>query len=506
MLAKINSSAIIGLDGVIVDVNVSVLSKGLPSLSISGLSKKVAKEVEDRIRTALYNTGVDFPPKNITINLTPIEIPKYDLIYDLPIVVGILLVAGEIDVRLDDSVFIGEISSDGSVKHASGILSKVLSAKKHGIKNMYIPKANAREAAAIKGISIFPVESLKNLVSHLTNHVPILPQPPIEYINLIRQEEPEFDLKNISGQFKVKRAFEIAAAGGHYILLNGSFKSENSILVKAFPTILPSLTKKESFEITKIHSVIGNIHPGKSLITQRPFRSPLYSLTKSKLIGGGSNPKPGEISLAHQGVLFLDNFPKYPKSILEKINQSINQGYVQIHSLKGAVTFPTKFTLILATNSCPCGNDSSENRECTCSPNDISRYQKKVSDPILDKIDLFVQISKSKVAPQINSNRNLESSTLIRNRVEKAREIQAHRYFQDDIKCNANLSMKKINKFSKISPSARSFLTQATAELGLTASSYEKIIKISQTIADLASCDTILPNHIAESLQFRFIS
>lgn len=506
MLAKINSAATIGLDGVIIDVEVDVASRGLPSLSIVGLPSKAVEEAKDRVRTALHNTGVDFPPKRITINLAPADIPKDGPGYDLPIAVGILLAAGEFDARVNDALFIGELSLDGSVRHASGILPTVLTAKKYGIKKIYIPKSNAREAAVIKGITIYPVESLKNLVSHLTHDIPILPQPPVDFINIVREEESEFDMRDVHGQEQAKRALEIAAAGGHNLFMNGSPGSGKTMLARTFPTILPSLTEKESLEVTKIFSITGNIRPGQTLITQKPFRSPHHTTSRIGLIGGGANPMPGEISLAHRGVLFLDEFPEYPRHVLESLRQPIEDGYVQISRASGTVTYPTRFTLIAAANPCPCGYYLSKSKECTCMPGSISRYQKKISGPILDRIDLHVQVSEVKVDNLTKENPHAETSTTIRNRVEKAREIQYQRYIQDNIISNSELTTKKVKKYCQIEESARSLLTQATAKLGLTARSYFKIIKISQTIADLAGCDTILPNHIAESLQFRPIN
>ena len=480
MLAKINSAATIGLDGYIIDVTVDVISYGSPSLSIIGLPKKVVKETEDRVRTALHNSGVDFPPRKITINISPTEILKTDSKYDLPIAVGILLAAGEFDARVDDALFIGELSSNGSVMHTSGVLPIVLTAKKYGINSIYLPKSNAREAAAIKGVNIYPVESIKNLVAHLTNYVPILSQPPIEFINLEREVEFDFDMKDIYGQEQAKRALEVAAAGGHNLFIIGSKKSKKKNLAKTFPTILPSLTEKESLEITKIFSITNNIHPGKTLVTQRPFRSPHYPINRIQLIGGGANPMPGEISLAHEGVLYLDDLYKYSNNALENLSQSIEDGYIRISRTSNTITYPAKFTLLASANQY------------------LNEY------PLIDKIDLCVQVSETKVDKLTIKDYKLDSSTIIRNKVEKTREIQKQRYINDSITINAELTPKKIKKYCQIDKQARSFLTQATAKLGLTSKSYHKIIKTSQTIADLAGCDTILPNHIAESLQFRF--
>ncbi|MFC1653318.1 YifB family Mg chelatase-like AAA ATPase [Patescibacteria group bacterium] len=503
MLAKINSAATIGLDGVLIDVEVDVASRGLPSLSIVGLPDKAVEEAKDRVRTALHNVGTQFPPKKITINLAPADIPKEGPGYDLPIAVGILLAAGEFDARVDNSIFVGELSLDGSVRHAKGILPIVLTAKKYGIKKMYIPKSNAREAAVIRDIEIFPVNSLKELINHLTNVVPILPQKQIEFVSIVREEKSDFDMCDVHGQEQAKRALEIAAAGGHNVFMNGAPGSGKTMLARTFPTILPSLTEKESLEVTRIYSITGSISSGKTLITNRPFRSPHHTTSRIGLIGGGAKPKPGEISLAHRGVLFLDEFPEFPRHVLESLRQPIEDGYVQISRAAGTVVFPTKFTLIAAANPCPCGYFLSKKRECKCLSGNINRYQKKVSGPIIDRIDLHVQVSEVEISKLSKENTNTEKSAEIRNRVEKSRLMQLDRYSGISVIYNSELSTKQVKIFCKLEKDVRALLTEATAKLGLTARSYFKIIKISRTIADLDGEGQIKANHIAEALQYR---
>lgn len=503
MLAKITSAAIMGLEAVAIDVEVDVASRGLPSLSIVGLPDKAVEEAKDRVRSALHNSGIDFPARRITINLAPADIPKEGPFYDLPIALGILLASGEFIVDISDSIFIGELSLDGSVRHSHGILPLAIMAKKKGIKNVYIPESNSLEASIIKNITIFPVSSIKQLINHLTGINPITPAPYTSFNKISNYTQLEFDMNDIHGQEQAKRALEIAATGGHNVLMNGSPGSGKTMLARTFPTILPTLTENEALEVTNIYSITGNLNRGQSLITVRPFRSPHHTTSRNGLIGGGTRPKPGEISLAHRGVLFLDEFPEFPRHVLESIRQPLEDGFIQISRAAGTVRYPSRFTLISASNPCPCGYYLSKKKTCTCLPGQISRYQKKISGPILDRIDLHIQIPEVEVKKLTSNNLNAEKSSTIQKRVEKARNTQNKRFNKLKIVCNAEMNTKQTKSFCPLDKKTASLLTLATAQLGLTARSYFKMIKVSRTIADLEGTKNIHPHHIAEALQYR---
>lgn len=503
MLSKIISGATLGLDAVPIDVEVDVAARGLPSLSIVGLPNKAVEEAKDRVRSALHNSGIDFPPKRITINLAPADIPKEGPAYDLPIALGILLAAGEFTAQISQAVFFGELSLDGHVRHTNGVLPIAIMAKQHDFKQLYIPAANAQEAAMIAGLDIFPLKSVKQLINHLTKITKISPQPPTTFSSLQTEHHSDFDMSEVHGQEQAKRALEIAAAGSHNIFMNGSPGSGKTMLARTFPTILPNLLEKEALEITKIYSITGNLPAGKSLMVDRPFRSPHHTTSRIGLIGGGSKPMPGEISLAHRGVLFLDEFPEFPRNVIESLRQPIEDGVVQISRASGTMRYPSQFTLIAAANPCPCGYFLSKKKACTCLPGHISRYQKKISGPIIDRIDLHVQVSEVEVNKLVNEHHRAETSSAIKQRVTQARQIQTNRFKDTPLTSNAEMNTKQVKIFCPLDNQCRALLTQATAQLGLTARSYFKVIKISRTIADLESAKSIKTHHIAEALQYR---
>lgn len=504
MLAKINSGATIGLDALPIQVEVDVASRGLPSLSIVGLPGKAVQEAKERVRAALQNSGTEYPARRITINLAPADLPKQGPAYDLPIAIGLLIAKGDITANLEDSVIFGELSLDGSLRHTNGALPLTLMAKEQGFKNVFLPVPNAPEAAIVKDITIIPIKNIKQLVAHLTQLSIIDSQKPIEIKELLKTTDTDIDMADVHGQEQAKRALIIAASGGHNIALGGVPGAGKTMLSRAFAGILPRLTVNEALEITKIYSISGNLKAGQSIITTRPFRSPHHTTSKVGLIGGGTNPKPGEISLAHRGVLFLDEFPEFPRHVLESLRQPLEDGTVQITRAAQSTRYPCRFTLVTASNPCPCGNLGSPKHACTCSTAQINRYQKKISGPMLDRIDLHVTVPAVEIKKLTQAKTNAMPSASIKNIVQKARDIQIKRFQENKLTSNAEMSTKHIKKYCPLKDKERSFLTQATAKLGLTARSYFKTIKVSRTIADLNKSKEIELPHLAEALQYRY--
>lgn len=505
MLIKVQSAANCGLETIGIDVEVNVANRGLPGFDIVGLPDKAVDESRERVKTAILSSKIEFPQKKITVNLAPADVPKEGSFYDLPIAVGILSTLTGCKIP-EKSLFFGELSLDGSLRHTKGALLFALFAREKGFKNIFLPEDSANEAAIIKGVKIYPVENLGQLLRHFLERECILPsfyQPAKKEMS---DDLIEFDMKDILGQEQAKRAMEIAAAGGHNILMVGSPGAGKTMLARALPGILPPLNEKESLEATKIHSAAGTIPPGGSLISIRQFRSPHHTASPIGLIGGGVRPHPGEISLAHRGVLFLDEFNEFPRSVLEAMRQPLEDGFVTISRSRERVLYPARFMLVASANPCPCGYLNHPKKACICSYQQIKKYQKRISGPLLDRIDLHIDVPPVDVG-ELSENQKasefLEPSKKIRERVIKTRKIQQERFIEDSIYVNAEMKNSHIKKYCKLSKEVEQILQQAGAKFQLSARSYLKMIKVARTIADLASASEIEVSHMAEALQYR---
>jgi magnesium chelatase family protein len=504
MLIKVPSVANLGLESIKVDVEVNLANRGLPGFEIVGLPDKAVDESKERVRAAILSSGIDFPAKKITVNLAPADMPKEGSFYDLPIAAGILSSILQFSIP-EKSLFSGELSLDGSLRHTKGTLLMALFAKESGFKSIYVPKDSANEAAAIKDIKVFPVENLLQLASYFLKRKNI---EPVIYQE-IREEIPtpaEFDMREVLGQEQAKRAMEIAAAGGHNIIMVGSPGSGKTMLARALPGILPPLSEKESLEVTKIYSAAGNIPPGGSLITQRQFRAPHHTASPIGLIGGGTRPHPGEVSLAHRGVLFLDEFNEFPRQVTEAMRQPMEDGYLTISRSKETVKYPADFMLVASANPCPCGYLNHPKKNCVCTPRQVRKYQKRISGPILDRIDLHVVVQPVEVM-EFSDNQKiselLESSESIRQRVILARERQEERFMGELIQSNAQMKNSHIKRYCKLQKEVEQLLRQASLKFQLSARSYVKMIKVARTIADLEGVEEITVSHMAEALQYR---
>lgn len=500
--SKINSVGLTGLDGYMVEVQTD-LSNGLPAYEIVGLPDAAVREAKERVRVAIKNIGLNFPTKRIVINLAPANLRKEGVIYDLPIAMSILEATEQVKIPARDiSAFIGELSLDGNINPISGVLPMAISAYQNGIKKIYVPIDNAKEAAVVDGLTVYGVGNLKEILDHCHNVKEIVPTKVDTRELFSTINSSMLDFCDVKGQENVKRALEIAAAGNHNVLMIGAPGTGKTMLAQRIGTILPDLTFDEALEISKIHSIAGTLPEGSPLITSRPFRNPHHTISAAGLSGGSTIPRPGELSLAHNGVLFLDELPEFRRDVLEVMRQPLEDGSVTISRVNATLTYPCNLMLIASMNPCKCGYLGDSRRQCTCTPAEVQRYRSKISGPLLDRIDIQVEVAGVDY-DKLSSESGGETSIEIKKRIDKTRKIQLERYKDYNIYSNSQLTPKLMEEFCKLGEAENNILKSAFERLGLSARAHARILKVARTIADMEGAENITVPHIAEAIQYR---